>query len=259
MVEFQEKCHVTAIEQLADDVFRLSLHAPAIAGVANPGQFVMVRVTDQFDPLLRRPFSLHSLTSDGISLLFKVVGKGTAMLANGQINDLVDLVGPLGQGFAIGDRDGAVCLIGGGMGIAPLLFLAQRLARLRHPMAADRILLGARNKEEIDSLVCDFSELGYTVQVATDDGSLGHHGFVPDLLADVLPQVTQVYSCGPHVMMKTIAAQCERVGVRCQVSLEAHMACGLGACLGCTVEGPEGLFIHVCKQGPVFDSREVKW
>ena len=259
MVEFQEKCSVTSIEQLSFDVFRISLYAPTIAAAANPGQFVMVRVTDQLDPLLRRPFSLHALSSDGVvSLLFKVVGKGTQILSSLRKDDGVDLLGPLGKGYEIG-CSGPVCMIGGGMGIAPLLFLAQRFAQKNRAAGSDYVLLGARNQEEISPLFSDFSQLGYSVQGATDDGSFGHHGFVHALLDEILPCVKQVYTCGPQPMMCVIAEKCKQANVGCQVSLEAHMACGLGACLGCTVAGPEGSFIHVCKQGPVFDAREVAW
>lgn len=259
MVEFQEKCSVVSINQLASDVYRLVAHAPLIAGAAHPGQFVMVRVADGFDPLLRRPFSIHQQSADGsIGLLFKAIGKGTDILAGVVVGDSLDLIGPLGCGFGLACEQ-PVCLIGGGMGIAPLYFLAKRLSTCDRQLEKDHVLLGARNKEELALLADDFSDLGYQVQTATDDGSMGHHGFVPDLLDGVLPAVSRVYTCGPHPMMKTIVEKCLQADVRCQVSLETHMACGLGACLGCTVPGADGNYVHVCRQGPVFDSREVAW
>ncbi|XOF35382.1 MAG: dihydroorotate dehydrogenase electron transfer subunit [Candidatus Electrothrix sp. YB6] len=236
-----------------------------MAAAALPGQFVMVRVTDSLDPLLRRPLSIHRVSADGnISLLFKVLGKGTEMLARRGVGDQLDLVGPLGKGFTLPD-DRPFCLIGGGMGIAPLLFLAEQLHKLHssgqrtaYRTAEDYVLLGARNKDELAPLVEAFSDLRYTVRTATDDGSMGHHGFIPDLLDAVLPAVHQVYTCGPHPMMRTIAEQCRQAEMPCQVSLETHMACGMGACLGCTVQGKDGL-VHVCKQGPVFFADQLQW
>jgi len=259
MPEFQEKCRVSAIEQLASDVFRLTVHAPLIAGAAHPGQFVMVRVVDGFDPLLRRPFSIHQQFAGGsLKLLFKVIGQGTHILSGLAAGDTISLLGPLGRGFDLACRK-PVCLIGGGMGIAPLAFLAKRLALSGRDSSLDFVLLGARDGDEVSSLADDFSQLGYTVVPATDDGSLGHHGFIPELLDDVLPAVSRVYSCGPYPMMRTVVAKCQKADVVCQVSLETHMACGLGACLGCTVQGNSGQYVHVCKQGPVFYSGEVAW
>ncbi len=259
MSEFQQKCTLLARDRLAPDVFCLTFQAPKIAATACPGQFVMVRVIDGLDPLLRRPFSIHrSSGKDGtISLLFKVIGKGTEILAQRCVGDQLDLVGPLGNGFNV-SHDQPVCLIGGGMGIAPLLFLAEQLKQSGRETKKDHVLLGARNKDELAPLAEEFSVLGYAVQLASDDGSIGHKGFIPDLLDFVLPTVEQVYTCGPHLMMENIVGQCQRAEVSCQVSLETHMACGMGACLGCTVHGKRGL-VHVCKQGPVFNADVLAW
>ncbi len=259
MSKFQQKCILLARDRLAPDVFRLTLQAPKIATTACPGQFVMVRVIDGLDPLLRRPFSIHSSSADGgtISLLFKVIGKGTEILAQRCVGDQLDVVGPLGNGFDFSDEQ-PVCLIGGGMGIAPLLFLAQQLKQSGRETEKDHVLLGARNKAELASLAEEFSALGYAVQLASDDGSIGHKGFIPDLLDFVLASVEQVYTCGPHLMMENIVGQCQQAAVSCQVSLETHMACGLGACLGCSVHGKRGL-VHVCKQGPVFNADVLAW
>ncbi len=219
----------------------------------------MVRIADRYDPLLRRPFSIYHVSSENtIELLFKKLGKGTEILANAAKDDVVDLVGPLGNGFDI-SIESPVCLIGGGMGIAPLYFLAKQLQATGRDTYMDYILLGARNRDEISRLRDNFSALGYTVKTATDDGSTGHHGFIPDLLDAVLPEVGMVYTCGPHPMMKNIVKKCKLAETACQVSLETHMACGLGACLGCTVAGAGGDYLHVCKQGPVFKSGEVAW
>jgi dihydroorotate dehydrogenase electron transfer subunit len=259
MREFQEKSRVTVVEQLSPDVYRMKVHAPYISAAAQPGQFVMVRVADRFDPLLRRPFSIHGCFDDGdLSLLFKVVGKGTHMLASVPTGADLDLIGPLGRGFELIPK-GPVCLVGGGMGTAPLLFLAGRLQAAGHGTEQEYILLGSRNRAEVSLLAAECSVLGYQVRVATDDGSMGHHGLVPELLDQVLHQVQQVYTCGPFPMMRTVADQCRQAGVACQVSLEATMACGLGACLGCTLPGVNQQYVHVCRQGPVFSAEEVAW
>ncbi|MCI5151214.1 MAG: hypothetical protein D3916_17830 [Candidatus Electrothrix sp. MAN1_4] len=157
MSEFQQKCSILAKERLAPDVFRLTLHAQEIAAHAQPGEFVMVRVSQGLDPLLRRPLSIHRVSPDGnISLLFKVLGKGTEMLSRRCVGDQLDLVGPLGNGFTLPD-DQPVCLIGGGMGIAPLLFLAEHLHKTGRKTENDHVLLGARTKDELTPLDDEFA------------------------------------------------------------------------------------------------------
>jgi dihydroorotate dehydrogenase electron transfer subunit len=259
MPEFQEKCRVSTIDRLAPDIYRLAVHAPLIAAAACPGQFIMLRIGSGYDPLLRRPFSIHQQFADGTLLvLFKTIGRGTALISRLEKGDEVDLIGPLGRGFDLNCQQ-PVCLIGGGMGIAPLAFLGKRLAASGRDLSRDYVLLGARNREELEPLADELSGFGYPVLSATDDGSMGHHGFIPELLEQVLPEVERVYCCGPHPMMHSIVRKCRQADVICQVSLETHMACGLGACLGCTVKGLAGSYVHVCKQGPVFYSGEVAW
>ncbi|GAB4339990.1 MAG: dihydroorotate dehydrogenase electron transfer subunit [Desulfobulbaceae bacterium] len=258
MTEFQEKAIITGREELASGVIRIALRSPRIAAEALPGQFVMTRVGDGLDPLLRRPFSIHHADNgETISLLFKVVGKGTRLLAGLRPGDTLDLLGPLGKGFSL-DPDTPFCLIGGGMGIAPLFFLAAWFRREGRP-TSQPVLLGAQTQAELLVLAEEFTELGYPVLTATDDGSLGHAGLVTDLLDEILKQVGLVYVCGPMPMMRTVAAKCRSAHIACQVSLETHMACGLGACLGCTVPAAGGGYIHVCREGPVLPAGEVAW
>jgi dihydroorotate dehydrogenase electron transfer subunit len=261
MTEFQEISQVRQVDHITDGVCRLTLASPRIASAAQPGQFVMVACGNGLDPLLRRPFSLHRITTDGaIQLLLKVVGHGTQWLAARKVGDCLDLLGPLGRGFTL-TSDEPVALVGGGIGIAPLLFLADKLhERLRSgkkqpPLA----LLGARTGTELGSLVDAFATAGCHVLPATDDGSLGHHGVIGDLLSSHLPNVHQVFACGPHAMMATVARCCAGLHTPCQVSLEAHMACGLGACLGCTIHAADGTYRHVCTHGPVFQAKELAW
>ncbi len=255
----QENATITRTEQLAPDIFRITARSPGIARAARPGQFVMVRVADAYDPLLRRPFSIHQVIGpDHVQILFKVVGKGTGILARAAVGRELDLVGPLGRGFHI-TRQQPVCLVGGGMGIAPLLFLAQHLCQAPEQQEI-LVLAGAGTGSELLALTGDLEQLGLAVRTATDDGSLGHHGLVGDLLAGLDQRVRQAYVCGPYPMMRAVAAQCRSLGWACQVSLETMMACGLGACLGCAVPRKEGEgYLHVCKHGPVFDALEVAW
>jgi dihydroorotate dehydrogenase electron transfer subunit len=259
MTEFQEKCVVRAARRITDQIVQLTVAAPRISGAAQPGQFVMIRVSGLLDPLLRRPLSIHRVLPDGaLVLLFKIVGRGTDILATMTAGDQIDIIGPLGRGFDL-RGDGPVCLVGGGMGIAPLLFLAEQRQRSGRCSQDDHVLIGAANRDELAPLAEEFSALGYGVQTATDDGSMGLHGFVPELLDGVLASVGRVYTCGPWPMMRAVAASCQLAGIACQVSLEARMACGLGACLGCTLKGAAGSYIHVCRQGPVVEAGEVAW
>jgi len=259
MPEYQENSIVQSVEQLAGSLYRLTLTAPLIAATAQPGQFVMAACGPSLDPLLRRPFSLHRcLGPETIQLLFRVVGRGTGLLAGIRPGQALSLIGPLGRGFQPAS-DGPVCLVGGGIGIAPLLFLADRLRTLRPDSAPCTVLLGARIGAELTRLAAEFGKLGCQVETATDDGSLGFHGLVTDLLAPHLATLTKVYVCGPHPMMAAAAGLCLAAQIPCEVSLEAHMACGLGACLGCAVQGAENRYRHVCKHGPVFQAEEVAW
>lgn len=259
MAEFQEKSTVKHREYLTSDVVRLTVNAPRIANAAQPGQFAMIRTGEGLDPLLRRPFSIHHVSKDGsVSFLFKVIGKGTRLLAGLNPGEAVNIIGPLGKGFDLQPR-GPFCMIGGGMGIAPLYFLAQAFRQSGYEHNNQPVLLGAQSQAELLMLSEEFTDLGYSVLTATDDGSLGHHGFVTELLDEILQKVRQVYVCGPIPMMKIVAAKCSDAGVACQVSLETHMACGLGACLGCTFPSSTDGYKHVCKDGPVLSADEVSW
>ena len=260
MSQFQKKVELVRNEVLAPDVVRLTLDAPQIAVAAKPGQFVMVQIGPGLDPLLRRPFSIHQISSDGLlQILFKVVGRGTKLLAQTKAGEQLSLLGPLGNGFVLGDP-GRACLVGGGMGIAPMLFLADRLCQQSQQGELPEVILGARNRQELEPLLAGFDNLGIAVLAATDDGSLGHHGLVTDLLKglSLAPECT-VYSCGPRPMMAAIHHLCLKNQISCQVSVETVMACGMGACLGCAVGLKAGGYAHACSDGPVFESGDLLW
>lgn len=245
-------------EAMGGEYFRLRLR-PARPFAAEPGQFVMVKASDGIDPLLRRPFSIHRLLggpSGEFEVLFRAVGAGTRLLARAHVGDRLDVLAPLGRGFRLDAR--RPLLVGGGIGVAPLLFLAEAfLGQGTRP----HLLLGGRRDRDI---LChdDFGCLAVPCQTATEDGSLGEPGLVTKLLEREIGAGTEglgVYACGPMPMLAAVARTCAAAGVPCQVSLEAHMACGVGACLGCVVPGVREPYLRVCKEGPVFDAAEVGW
>lgn len=239
---------------MGGSVFRMKLHFPAMAREASPGRFVMLRVSEGADPLLRRPFSIHDAFSDGsLAILYKVVGRGTGILAEKRAGEELDVLGPLGRGFGLEGLNGPVLIVGGGIGAAPLVFLARELAQKG---ISGRVLLGGRTGADI--LCADvFSSLGFEMKIATDDGSQGFCGFVTRLLEDELAPAhppEKVFACGPHAMLEAVAATCMARKVPCEISLESAMACGMGACLGCALPRPEGGHFHVCIDGPVMDA-----
>ena len=231
-----------------------------------PGQFVMVQIGAQESPLLRRPFSIFGLIEghdgfEGIELLIKVVGKGTRWLSQLRPGDPLDLLGPLGQGFRLNPDHHRIYLAAGGIGVAPIRFLAAELIKRGTSPDGCRLYLGGRSKQD---LLCreEFRGLGIAVSVTTDDGSEGDQCLITDPLelaiAEQAPDM--VYACGPHGMLACIAGIVERTHVPCQVSIETLMACGLGACLGCAVESrkdPEA-YLHACVNGPVFDAADIR-
>ncbi len=269
---FQDDAELIRKEQITSSIYRLTFSAPQIAGAAKPGQFVMLNTLATFDPLLRRPFSIHQISSAGhLQILFKVLGKGTQYLSQLEVGEVMNVIGPLGKGFqAPGAGETNIALVGGGMGIAPLYFLGKWLVRNSKTAPINlKAFLGAANGAEVTTLADDFKELGIEAFCATDDGSFGEHGLVTALLdAHMVSSGLQwnVFSCGPYPMMKAVAAKCSQNNWPCQVSMETMMACGISACLGCAIPkvtndiiaGP-GAYHYVCKDGPVFQASEIEW
>lgn len=274
---------IIAHREVAPRHFVMTLHAPPIAASAQPGQFVQVRGLDWIDPLLPRPFSVmraHRDTGD-FEILYRVVGQGTSLMTGWQVGESVQVLGPLGKPFQV-LLYGARIFIGGGVGIPPLLMLTETIGRQSEAIPAGTVVLqGARTA---DYLLCveDFQRTGVTLELATDDGSAGYHGLVTDLLPPHILRLqarygtVMVFTCGPMAMMRAVAAICRRMGVSCQVCLEAPMPCGFGVCMGCVVkvrgswsvgQGTERLrgwtmerpYKRVCSDGPVFDADEVAW
>ncbi len=251
-------------EQVGPGLYRLSLYAPQITRSAVPGQFVYIRCTDNLDPLLRRPISIHGVNRGRgeLFLLYQVVGKGTALLAGKRKGERLGVMGPLGRGFTLPAPGQRVVLVGGGIGVAPLVFLGQELVQRNNQVC---LLVGARSAHQLP-----VGKEGYTapfeLAVATDDGSCGHHGPVTDLLEKILAGegADMVYACGPRGMLRQTASLLARYDVPGEFSLEERMGCGVGACLSCVCKtagkGGEPLqYRRVCVEGPVFPAEQLVW
>ena len=220
------------------------------------GQFLHIACGEGL--LLRRPISVCMVhedePQDTARVVFEVRGDGTKWLAERRVGDKVNVLGPLGNGFTVSSDD-RLLLVGGGIGVPPLLGQAAFTAK------NSTAVLGFRSADRA-MLVEDYRDYCEAVYLCSDDGSLGRHGFVDAQLKDILEKdknFTAVLACGPKPMLKNVAKVAAEYGVPCQVSLEERMACGVGACLGCAVQMADGTMKHVCKDGPVFDAKEVDW
>jgi dihydroorotate dehydrogenase electron transfer subunit len=267
------KATVVANQEVSPGYYRLRLTAPqSFIDNAVPGQFVMVRVNPFIDPLLRRPFGIFDLgvmateypdvTQPFLEILYRVVGKGTATMATFHHGDQLDVLGPLGKGFVSRNTDAEMLLVGGGVGLAPLYYLAKELVK----KTKVHLFAGGRGRDDV-LCITEFERLGVETYVSTDDGSLGEQGLVTDVLGRYLTRNDKpktIFACGPFPMLRAVAEIATKAGITCQVSLEAYMACGVGACLGCVIKGRNHTDVTpdyrcVCKDGPVFDHSELLW
>jgi dihydroorotate dehydrogenase electron transfer subunit len=260
-MKHQEIAKVLENKKAAPEHYRITLAAPKISSVALPGQFVMVKIGDGSDPLLRRPLSFNGIdrAKGTIDILFKVVGKATRILSEIEPGEDLDIIGPLGNGFNLNNTKELAIVVGGGAGVAPLLSLAKEL---KTKGKAVYVLIGANN---INSVVCeeDFKVLGIETTVSTDDGTYGIKGLISDVLINVVgsklsPANSCIYACGPRPMIKALENISAQYKIPCQVSLEEWMACGIGACNGCTVKTKQG-YKKVCSDGPVFNVEDILW
>jgi dihydroorotate dehydrogenase electron transfer subunit len=262
---FQKEVEILHHTQVKPGHFKMGLAFPELAQIAQPGQFVMVKVPGQQSPLLRRPFSVHNrlINGDqvtGFELLYKVVGEGTTAMSEMAAEEVIDILGPLGNGFSNTEDMKDVFIVAGGIGVASLYYLVLDLAE--KGVAKTTVFLGGCSANDI---LCkeEMEALGAEVRITTEDCSLGEEGFVTLLVEKALEsegKPDMIYACGPQAMLKKVGDIAATFNVPCEVSLETVMACGFGVCLGCAVEktgGGEG-YLHACTDGPVFDSRHVK-
>lgn len=274
--------------RLSKDRLALTLEVPTSFKDVQPGQFLHIRLSDAGEPLLRRPLSVHKINPIAkgsshakryaLDLLYAVKGKGTALLAKKQSGEALDIIGPLGKGFtyaAAPKQPTLHILIAGGMGVAPLALLADKIICQKRHNQSDApssiiVLLGAATHKHI---FCEhyFEEKGCTVFVATEDGSRGLKGTVTDLFskkafveAERLKATKAAhssvfaYACGPRPMLQKLVKECMMHKMPLQVSLEEFMGCGIGACLGCAILTKSG-YQRVCSDGPVFDASVIVW
>ena len=244
-------------KEIIEGYYLMKLYVPQISQEAKPGQFIHLRCSQQYDPLLRRPFSIYKVENETLQILYKPVGKGTYLLSKKIKGEKIDMLGPLGRGFEINlNSSQKIVLIGGGIGIAPLYFLSSKLSGF--PVT---VFLGAKTKKKI---LCkrEFINQGFKVKIATDDGTEGFKGLISDFLfsyfSSLSSSIGAVYGCGPLPMLKRISEFSLEQGIFCQVSLEQRMGCGIGACQGCVIRGKDK-YLRVCKEGPVFEAGEIDW
>jgi dihydroorotate dehydrogenase electron transfer subunit len=259
-------------ETVTHDTFRIRLSCPEeFIRRFNPGQFVMVKVADfsHLDPLLKRPFSICRLREDSFELLIKAVGRGTGILQQAAVGSVLSVHGPLGNGFPLKSMAGKpkIMLVAGGIGIAPILCLLDELLASEHPSL--ELIMGARTAGEllcIDELrkLVD-NRNGFQLGITTDDGSMGHHGLVTDLVSQQLKSGGEkpvICACGPLPMLTALGKLAMKASCSCYLSLESRMACGFGVCLGCVArkntDDDRHPWVKICQDGPVFNAETLK-
>jgi dihydroorotate dehydrogenase electron transfer subunit len=251
---FLENATVDSVTQIGTNVFLLKLLSEKIANQAKPGQFVNIKVSDSDFPLLRRPFSICNVESNSFSVMFITIGGGTHILQDKQPGETLDVMGPLGNGFSLdGEYDKAV-IIAGGIGAAPFPFLIKELVK-----SGKEILCFSGGRTKNDCISYEMQN----VSSATDDGSLGFKGNVVQLLASKIDEIKgenfKIFGCGPNAMLKALQTFCIENNFDGEISTESSMACGFGICQGCPVQSAtdENKFLLVCKDGPVFNVKDV--
>ncbi|HQE05511.1 MAG: dihydroorotate dehydrogenase electron transfer subunit [Tepidanaerobacteraceae bacterium] len=249
--------------QIAPDIYLMEIQSAETAEAARPGQFLHIRCTDSLSPLLRRPISIADADkkTGNIKIIYRVVGQGTQLLCRKRPGDSLDIIGPLGQGFPMPDEGQTPVIVGGGIGVAPLLFLAKSVVKETFcPMP--KVFLGFETKQEAFGIEF-FESLGIELEICTDDGSLGNKCFPTALLKEYLEQCQDksklvIYACGPRPMLAGLKDIASAEDITAYFSMEERMACGVGACLGCSVKSSQGAYKKVCKDGPVFEAGEIE-
>jgi dihydroorotate dehydrogenase electron transfer subunit len=267
---------VISNRNISGKYYEMELRCPELTVEIKPGQFFMLRVREGYDPYLRRPFSVYRVNHrKGISvtgLLYKVVGQGTQIMSEIERGEKVDIMGPLGNGFEIPSRMKTALLVAGGIGLPPVLFLAE--AMRRRFKGREEIIFFYGGQSQVDIVDLDRIQKSSTeVKICTEDGSMGSRMLVTEPLEEYLQsgaktkterESTMIFACGPKGMLKAVASIAKRYDVPCQMSLESYMACGFGACLGCVVrvrskEHDGVAHERVCKEGPIFDAERIMW
>lgn len=249
--------------EIAKNIHKMEFKAPSISNTAMPGQFIHVRCSEGYRPLLRRPFSIMGVQGEDVKIIYKVVGKGTQLLSGLEQGDMLDVLGPLGESFSLPQDGKKVIVVGGGVGVAPLSFLIDFMVEKKVNVLDNIILiLGVKNSQEL-ILQEKFSNRELIdLHLVTEDGSKGEKGTAIDKFKTICPNSsnnkTVVYGGGPKPMLKELSHICNANDIYGEIAYENVMACGVGACLGCVVKTNSGLK-RVCRDGPVFEVSEIKW
>lgn len=255
------ECELLKKEMIIEGIYKFSVKAPEIVKVAKPGQFLEIKVSETGEPFLRRPISIYNLDKENevLEFIFQVKGRGTELLAKREEGDLIDIMGPLGNGNFTVKEYKSVAIIGGGIGTYPLYELTKELKGKTNI----NVYLGFRDKSLV-SCEKEFEEIGLNkLVIATDDGSYKEKGFAIDFMKKDIEEhkVDKIFACGPLPMLKAVREYAIKEDIPCEISLEERMGCGIGACLGCAVKIVSGDIVkygHVCKDGPVFEAKNVE-
>ncbi|MDP4181867.1 MAG: dihydroorotate dehydrogenase electron transfer subunit [Bacillota bacterium] len=254
------KEEIVSIEKIAREIYKISIKSDYVSDNAVPGQFVNIRCSDGITALLRRPISICDVdkAKGTFDICFQIKGIGTEYLAKKTAGETIDIIAPIGKPFHLSSEYKTIAVVGGGIGVFPLLHL------LKESSGSQRYaFLGFRNKEFV-VLEDEFSAASNKLNISTDDGSAGYKGLVTDLLENELKEkgIDIIYACGPTPMLRNVMKIAQAYNTKCQVSMEQRMGCGIGACLVCAcktkAENEDGWeYSHVCKDGPVFWSNEI--
>ena len=241
-----------SVEKLQPNIYLLKAEAPKIASEIKPSQFCNIKVNENNFPLLRRPFSVCDVENDSIFFMFDVHGEGTKILSEKKVGDTFEVLGPLGNGFNFDEKISKAIIVAGGIGVAPFPYLTKKLMGKVDITS----FVGGRSAEYI----VDYGLVN--INVATDDGSKGFHGNVIEMLEEKCEVITDdsiIFGCGPTPMLKALQEFAIKKNVKCQLSTECAMACGFGICQGCPIHSAEeDKYLLVCKDGPVFEARDIR-
>lgn len=276
----QYRVEVLENVRLARDTFRVRFHCPPLAVSVVPGQFLMIRLVGTNDPLLGRPFALYDTVLDdagnaiGVDIVYLVIGKMTARLADWRPGDRLDVWGPLGNGFSTQSVEHLI-MVAGGIGQTPFLALGREFCGRRTYGTPPRTVIPANEVtlcygvRSVDLLAGaeDFQSVGIDLRISSDDGTVGHQGLVTEVLEQALDEKgktnCRIACCGPEKMMEAVAGIARANALPCEVSLETPMACGIGICFSCVVKTlqPDGSWDYkrTCVEGPVFDAEKIVW
>lgn len=239
--------------QVHENIFIQKIHSPEIARTVKPGQFLNIRVSENYFPLLRRPFSICDVEDENIFIMLNVTGEGTKIIVHKHPGEMLDILGPLGNGFNLqGDYKNAI-IVAGGLGSAPFPFVTKKLRNNKNIFS----FVGGRTKNDVITYGLD------NVLTSTDDGALGFNGTVIQLLEDNIYKfdstTSKVFGCGPTPMLRALKEICIKYKLDCEVSTESAMACGFGICQGCPIESTaqKDKYLLICKDGPVFNVKDV--